>query len=56
MSKFFVVMCEGDEMDFVMPHQEPQKVIRADPVAAVRRIRQPVSQEQNPHLATCGCG
>jgi hypothetical protein len=42
----FIVQ-QRDEVYVVMRGQNPEEVIGADPVAAVRRIRQPVGQKED---------
>lgn len=51
MTRFFFRMHQRDEVHLRERAQMAQHVVRADPIAAVGRIRQPVGQEEDPHKA-----
>jgi hypothetical protein len=44
-----LVMDQRDNMHLVAGRQESEQVVGPNPIAAIRRIRQPMSQKQDPH-------
>jgi hypothetical protein len=48
MSGFIFVVHQGDELDACVTPEHAQGMVRANPVASVRRVRQAVREKQNP--------
>ena len=44
-----LVMDQRDNMHLVAGRQESEQVIGSNPVAAIRRVGQPMSEKQDPH-------
>src|SRR5919197_712010 len=46
---FVLVVHQRQQIDVVTPRELTRDVVRADPIAAVRRVRQPMREEQDSH-------
>src|SRR5882762_5859801 len=55
MSPFLRIVNERDKIDVGLSFQSPKRVISADPIAAIRRVRQAVREIQNPHVPSIRC-